>query len=60
MNYMAIAGCLPAVYCRIDPESDENREAVDKISEDFPEFKEIAEKAVLSISVVNMFHYSIR
>ncbi len=44
MNYMAIAGCLPAVYCRIDPESDENREAVDKISEDFPEFKEIAEK----------------
>ena len=44
MNYISIAGCLPAVYCRIDPQSEENTEAVNKISEKLPEFKEIAEK----------------
>lgn len=44
MNYIAIAGCLPAVYCRIDPQSEENIEAINKISLDFPEFREIAEK----------------
>ena len=44
MNYIAIAGCLPAIYCRVDPESEDNIEAVNKISEDFPEFMDIAKK----------------
>ncbi len=44
MNYIAIAGCLPAVYCRVDPKSEENISAINKISENFPEFKDIAEK----------------
>ncbi len=44
MDYIAIAGCLPAIYCKVDPESDENIEAVNKISEEFPEFRDIAKK----------------
>lgn len=44
MNYIAIAGCLPAIYCRVNPESEDNIEAVNKISEDFPEFGDIAKK----------------
>ncbi len=44
MNYIAIAGCLPAIYCRVNPESEDNIEAVNKISEDFPEFRDIAKK----------------
>lgn len=44
MNYIAIAGCLPAVYCTVDYDSDDNVEAINRISEDFPEFKEIAAK----------------
>ncbi len=44
MNYIAIAGCLPAIYCNVDYDSEDNLEAINKISEDFPEFKEIAAK----------------
>lgn len=44
MDYIAIAGCLPAIYCMVDADSEENIEAVNKISEDFPEFKELASK----------------
>ena len=44
MNYVAIAGCLPAIYCRVSPESDDNIDAVNKISENFPEFRDIAKK----------------
>ncbi|RAP44926.1 MAG: hypothetical protein BZ135_07145 [Methanosphaera sp. rholeuAM6] len=42
MDYIAIAGCLPAIFCRVAPDSDEAKEAIDRISEDFPEFREIA------------------
>jgi pyrroline-5-carboxylate reductase len=44
MNYITIAGCLPAIYCRVDPDSEDNIEAVSKISEDFPEFYDLAKK----------------
>ncbi len=44
MDYIAIAGCLPAIYCRVDPQSDDNIEAISKISENFPEFRDIAKK----------------
>lgn len=44
MNYIAIVGCLPVVYCRVSPESEETIEAIEKISEDFPQFRELAKK----------------
>ena len=44
MDFIAIAGCLPAIYCRVDPQSDDNIEAISKISENFPEFRDIAKK----------------
>lgn len=44
MNYIAIAGCLPVVYCRVSPDSEQTVEAIDKISEDFPQFRDIARK----------------
>lgn len=44
MNYIAVAGCLPAIYCMVDFDSEDNKEAISKISEDFPEFEEIALK----------------
>lgn len=44
MDIIAVAGCLPAVYCKVDPNSDENKEAIRKISEDLPVFEEIASK----------------
>lgn len=44
MNYISIAGCLPVVFSRVSPQSPEAVEAIDKISEDFPEFKTIAHK----------------
>lgn len=44
MDIISIAGCLPAVYCKISPDSDENEYAVNKISENLPEFRDIAGK----------------
>lgn len=44
MNYIAISGCLPALYCRVSPSSDDAKDAINKISEEFPEFREIAKK----------------
>ena len=44
MNYVAVAGCLPAIFCRVSPDSDEAREAIGRISSDFPEFRELARK----------------
>lgn len=44
MDYVAIAGCLPVVYCRASPESPETRDAINKISEEFPLFRELARK----------------
>lgn len=44
MDYVAIAGCLPAIFCRVPPESDEAKDAVNRISEDFPEFRTMAGK----------------
>lgn len=44
MDYVAISGCLPVVYCRVSPDSDETIEAIEKISEDFPQFKDLAKK----------------
>lgn len=46
MDYIAIVGCLPVVYCRVSPDSSECRDAIDKISEDFPEFRDLAAKCV--------------
>ena len=44
MNYMVLAGCLPAIYCKVDATLDENIEAIKKIAEDFPDFIEVAKK----------------
>ncbi|RAP51746.1 MAG: hypothetical protein BZ138_04455 [Methanosphaera sp. rholeuAM270] len=44
MDYVAIAGCLPVVYCKVSPDSNECREAINMISEDFPDFKVLAKK----------------
>lgn len=44
MNLMVLMGCLPAVYCKVNPKLDENKKAIEKLAVDFPEFIEIAKK----------------
>lgn len=53
MKYMTLIGCLPAVYCKYDYESSENKEAVDKLSENFPLFKKLSYKASLLVPTDN-------
>ncbi|MCD7782078.1 MAG: NAD(P)-binding domain-containing protein [Methanosphaera sp.] len=44
MDYISVAGCLPAVFCRVDYELDETRRDIERFSTDFPDFVEIARK----------------
>lgn len=53
MKYMTIIGCLPAVYCSHDYESDENKEAVRRLSQEFPLFEELSYKASLLVPTEN-------
>lgn len=53
VKYMTLIGCLPAVYCNYDYGSDENKEAVDRLSESFPLFKELSYKASLLVPTEN-------
>ena len=41
---MVLAGCLPAVYCKVDATLDENIEAIKKIAENFLDFIEVTKK----------------
>jgi pyrroline-5-carboxylate reductase len=41
------------VYCKYDYESSENKEAVDKLSENFPLFKKLSYKASLLVPTDN-------
>lgn len=43
LNYMIIAGCLPAVFAKVD--YDENIDDIKKFSENFPLFMDVAKKA---------------
>lgn len=45
MDYMVIAGCLPAVYCRVDSHSNESVRDIQRFAGDFDEFIEISKKA---------------
>lgn len=45
MKYMTLVGCLPAVYCRCDYNLPENMDAINKISQEFPSFNQLAKKA---------------
>ena len=38
MDYMVIAGCLPAVYCRVDPHSNESVRDIQRFAGDFDEY----------------------
>ena len=49
MKYMTLIGCLPAVYSKYDYESSENKEAIDKLSHEFPLFEQLAYKAFLLV-----------
>ncbi len=44
MEYISIAGCLPAVFCKVDYSSEENQEAIREFAGDFTDFIEIAQK----------------
>lgn len=44
INYMVVAGCLPAVFCRVDPRSKENVEDIKRFAGDWSEFIEISRK----------------
>ncbi len=45
MDLMTLVGCLPAVFCKIDPTTDENRKAIKDFAGDFPDFIEASRKA---------------
>ena len=45
MDLMVLAGCLPAVYCKVDADSKENIDAIRKIAGDCTEFIELSQKA---------------
>ena len=53
MDYISVAGCLPAVFCRANYDVEENRLAIEKFASDFPEFVEIAKKASLLVPSEN-------
>lgn len=53
MKYMTLIGCLPAVYCNYDYESDENKEAVRRLSQEFPLFDKLSYKASLLVPTEN-------
>lgn len=53
MKYMTLIGCLPAVYCNYDYESDENKEAIDKLSQEFPLFDKLSYNASLLVPEEN-------
>lgn len=44
LDYMVIAGCLPAVFCVADPSVSDNRDDICRFGRDFPVFVEIASK----------------
>lgn len=53
MKYMTLIGCLPAVYCNHDYESDENQEAVKRLSQEFPLFDQLSYNASLLVPSEN-------
>ncbi len=44
MEYISIAGCLPAVFCKVDYSDKENQKAIEEFANDFTDFIEIAQK----------------
>lgn len=45
MDLMVLAGCLPAVYCKVDADEPENIDAIEKIAGECTEFIELSQKA---------------
>ncbi len=53
MDYMVIAGCLPAVYCKVDPQCNNSIEDIEKFAGDFKDFIDISKKAELLVPEEN-------
>ena len=53
MKYMTLIGCMPAVYAKYDYDLPENRDAIDKLSEEFSLFAKLSKKASLLVPTEN-------